>query len=219
MQTQIGGIGTKAIWAKVPLKVSAPKGNLRGGRTIKKTSRNDEFVDCLRAIANKADRQAFQDLFGHFAPRVKTYLLGLKVSGDEANDLVQEVFLTVWRKAHQYDPAKAYVSTWIFTIARNRLIDTRRKEKRFPADALKFEAETTNYETGDKVLEAKQQSKRVLKALSKLPADQQQGLRMAFLEGKTHSEVSTETGLPLGTIKSRIRLAFEKMRIDLETAK
>jgi RNA polymerase sigma-70 factor (ECF subfamily) len=216
MQVQIAGGNTSENWGKVLPNIPTNDRGLRRKKTMTRRPGKEKFEVLLVAVGQTRDRAAFKVLFAHFAPRVKTYLMGFKLSGRAAEDLVQEVFLTIWRKAGMFDPAKAKASTWIFTIARNRMIDEKRKEKRFPADELKHISETTLTETGEtKVLE-KETRDRVHKALKKLPDDQREILEMAFLKGLTHSEIAEATGLALGTIKSRIRLAFEKMRYNLE---
>jgi len=169
----------------------------------------------VAAVAQARDRAAFQALFDHFAPRVKGYLMRLGAGSAVAEDLAQEAMLAVWRKAGLFDPAKASASTWIFTIARNLRIDAIRKERRpepDPADPLQRpEAERAADETVDW---AKAED-RLRAALADLPREQSQVIELSFLAEKPHSVIAAELGLPLGTVKSRIRLAMARLRVAL----
>jgi len=167
------------------------------------------------AVAQARDRAAFQALFDHFAPRVKGYLMRLGAGGAVAEDLAQEAMLAVWRKAALFDPAKASASTWIFTIARNLRIDAIRKERRpepDPSDPALFpEAERSADETMDWV----KAENRLRAALAGLPPEQARIIELSFLAEKPHSLIASELGLPLGTVKSRIRLAMARLRAAL----
>jgi RNA polymerase sigma-70 factor (ECF subfamily) len=164
----------------------------------------------VEAVAARRDREAFLALYGFYAPRVKAYLI--RSGGSHlADETTQEAMLAVWRKAALFDPAKASASTWIFTIARNLFIDRKRRERRpeiDPSDPLLAEGETP----ADQALSARQSETRVRAALSSLPADQAQVITMAFFEDKPHSAIAAELKLPLGTVKSRLRLAFGRLR-------
>jgi RNA polymerase sigma factor (sigma-70 family) len=173
-------------------------------------------VGLLAAIARDQDRNAFVALFRDFAPRLKSYVLGLGVDGSGADDLVQDIMLTVWRRAAQYDPVKASPSTWIFTIARNRRIDLLRRDKRpqlDPHDPLLVPAPTP---APDGKLAADQASTALRRAMAKLPEEQAQLLRLAFFQDLSHSQIAAKLSMPLGTVKSRLRLALGKLRPQLE---
>jgi RNA polymerase sigma-70 factor (ECF subfamily) len=164
----------------------------------------------IGAVATRRDREAFLALYGFYAPRVKAYLIRIG-GGHLADETAQETMLAVWRKAALFDPEKASASTWIFTIARNLFIDRKRRERRpemDPSDPLLTEGDAP----ADQVLSARQSELRVRAALSSLPADQAQVIMMAFFEDKPHSAIAAELKLPLGTVKSRLRLAFGRLR-------
>jgi len=166
----------------------------------------------MQAIAVERNRRAFQMLYEYYAPRLKAYLMRSGSEGDQAEELVQECMTTVWRKAESFDPAQASVATWMFTIARNKRIDMYRRGRRpelSPEEpALLPQAEPL----ADRVVEATQDAERIAAAIATLPPEQAEMLRLAFYEDKAHSEIAEETQLPLGTVKSRLRLAMGRMR-------
>ena len=169
-------------------------------------------AELMRAIAAERSRDAFAELFGHFAPRIKAYLIRSGSDAVSAEELTQEAMLTVWRRAESFDSAQASVTTWMFTIARNKRIDAYRRMNRPELDpddpALQPEPEAMQ----DDTVEAEQTADAIREAIATLPEEQAAMLRMAFFEDKAHSEIAVETGLPLGTVKSRLRLALSKMR-------
>lgn len=173
---------------------------------------NDDLCGLVEAIAARRDRDAFARLFKHFAPRLKGF--GIRRGTDPASseELAQETMLTVWRKAETFDPRRATVSTWIFTIVRNKRIDLFRRTGH--ADADLDEARETVYEgpSADEELNKVQASLALRKAMKVLPEDQAAVLQKAFFEDKSHSIIAEELGLPLGTVKSRIRLALARLR-------
>ncbi|MDX5417486.1 MAG: sigma-70 family RNA polymerase sigma factor [Alphaproteobacteria bacterium] len=175
-----------------------------------------EMADLIASIASDADRTAFARLFGYYAPRVKSYLRRMRVEERLAEDISQEVMLTVWRKAAQFDRSKASAGTWIFTIARNRFIDRVRRESRpelDPAEPMLLPEETRPQ---DDALAGAEIGERVHAALGDLPPDQAEVVELSFLEGMPHSAIAERLGIPLGTVKSRLRLAFARLRPVLE---
>ncbi|ABC21526.1 Sigma-24 (FecI) [Rhodospirillum rubrum ATCC 11170] len=164
------------------------------------------------AIARSGDRAAFATLFTHYAPRLKSYLRRLGANDASAEEVAQEALLMVWRKAERFDPTKAGAATWIFTIARNLRIDMLRKERRPEIDPEDPLLEPSSPDAADILIEKDQRETRVRTALRSLPADQAEVVRLAFFEDLTHVEVADRLGLPLGTVKSRLRLAFSKVR-------
>ena len=175
-------------------------------------------ADLLSAIAERQDRAAFIRLFEEFAPRLKSYARRLGADGAVAEDLVQEVMLTAWTRAAQFDRTKASVATWLFTIARNRRIDMIRRERRPEPDPDDPALVRAPDPPADTVVEAEQHERLVRAALAELPEEQGRILRMAFFDDKSHSDIARELALPLGTVKSRVRLAMGKLRARLKDA-
>lgn len=178
-----------------------------------------EMAACIAAIANHADRTAFARLFGYYAPRLKSYLRRMRMDERLAEDLAQEVMITVWRKAVQFDPAKASAGTWIFTIARNRFIDTVRREKRPDFDPSDPMLQPEEARPADEEMAGAQIGLRVREAMKDLPPDQAEVVELSFLEGLPHSAIAEKLDIPLGTVKSRLRLAFARLRTALEDLK
>jgi RNA polymerase sigma factor (sigma-70 family) len=180
---------------------------------------NGDIGALIVAIAAARDMVAFEALFREFGPRIRAYLLKLTRDGQAAEDLLQETMLAIWRKAEQFDPARGQASAWIFTIARNIWIDAWRKQKRpaFDPDdpALVPAAEP---EAPD-VLEQKRNGAALHEALKTLPEEQIELIRLSFFDEASHSTIAARLGLPIGTVKSRIRLAFGRLRAALEELK
>lgn len=168
------------------------------------------WVECVLLIRDRQDKAAFSELFRHFAPRVKAFLMKSGADASMAEECAQDVMATLWRKSHLFDPARASVATWVFTIARNRRIDMLRKQRRPEPDELTWGPEPEPHAAD--VMELQQESTRLVKALSELPEKQRDLIQKAYFGDLSHSEIAAETGLPLGTIKSRIRLALERLR-------
>jgi RNA polymerase sigma-70 factor (ECF subfamily) len=168
----------------------------------------------MLAVREHRDRAAFSALFDHFAPRLKGFVMRSGTGSAQAEEIVQEVLLTVWRKAEQFDPARAQVSAWIYQIARNRQIDVIRKEGRPLPDELRENPATEP--DASQILAVEQEANQLKQALERLKPDQREIIRQAYLGELTQQEISTQTGLPLGTIKSRIRLGLERLRHELK---
>lgn len=170
----------------------------------------------LSEVAATGDRAAFTELFEHFAPRVKGFLMKGGASAEEAEDLAQDVMIKMLRRARQFDPARASVATWIFTIARNARIDAlrRRAKARFDQDDPSLQPEEEP--RADFLCELADRDQRIAEALRRLPAEQREVMRLHFYADESHAAIAEQLGVPLGTVKSRLRLAFEKVRQDLE---
>lgn len=185
------------------------------GRALKANKPESVYLsECIRKVAQSQDRQAFTVVFEHFAPRVKAYLVKTGASSSAAEECVQEAMVAVWNKAHLFDPRKANASTWIFTIARNKWIDSIRKQNRPEPDELSW-----NYETepnAEDMLVTEQESQKLAAAVASLPEKQLDLIKRAYYGDISHRDIAKQTGLPLGTIKSRIRLALDRLRYELD---
>lgn len=181
------------------------------GPTAASRRRSAHLDDLLVAVAG-GDRSAFVELFEHFAPRVKSYLMRLGCDMSAAEEIGQEVMVTVWRRAETFDRRQASASTWMFTIARNKRIDAVRRERRPEFDPTDPAFMPEPEIGGDMAVQAKQETATVVEAIAELPEEQGYLLRMAYYDDKPHSVIAAETGLPLGTVKSRLRLALTKLR-------
>jgi RNA polymerase sigma-70 factor (ECF subfamily) len=172
--------------------------------------------ELLARIALASDAAAFHELYQSYGPRVKAYLVRRGADAATAEDLAQETLLAVWRRAALFSSAKGSASTWIFSIARNLWIDRLRKEvpwQELPPAHL----EARSLEPSpDAVLSENEVKVRVRAALAALPAEQQRVLELAYLRGLSHGEIAAELGLPLGTVKSRVRLAYQRLRAQVE---
>ncbi|HSO46563.1 MAG TPA: sigma-70 family RNA polymerase sigma factor [Rhizobiaceae bacterium] len=176
----------------------------------------DEMTGLAGRVAQERDRQAFEILFDFFAPRINAYLRRLGLDPAGAEEICQEVMVTLWHKAAQYDPGKSTLSTWLFRIARNRRIDLARRDK---SDAFDQDDPTLLPEgdpSPDSGIDSALREMKVREAMSQLPPEQYDVIRFAFFMGYPHSQIAEETGLPIGTVKSRIRLAFARLKVILE---
>jgi RNA polymerase sigma-70 factor (ECF subfamily) len=180
------------------------------------TSQSEREQRLLAAVAESHDRGAFLALFNHFAPRLKGYMKKLGTPETLAEELAQDVMFTVWRKAESYDPAKSAVSSWVFTIARNLRIDALRREQRRVLDPNEPSLTPPPAPLADAQIQSSQQDRRVRDLLDHLPKEQAAVVSLAFYEGKSHGEIAAYLAIPLGTVKSRMRLAFQHLRDALE---
>lgn len=174
------------------------------------TNTTKDWTAQIYAIRDKQDQAAFAELFAHFAPRVKGFLMKSGADASLAEECTQEVMATLWRKAHMFDPARASAATWIYTIARNRKIDALRKQRRPEPEDLPWGPEAEP-EQAD-AIGLKQETEQLAVAIKELPEKQRNLIEQAYFGDLSHSEIAEITGLPLGTIKSRIRLALERLR-------
>ena len=175
---------------------------------------NTKWVECMSRVSAERDRAAFAAIFDHFGPRVKAFLIKSGSSVSMAEECTQDVMITLWRKADMFDPSRASVATWIFTIARNRRIDLLRKERRPEPEELTWGPEADP--EPEELLGLQQESSQLVEAIATLPDKQRDLIQKAYFGDLTHAEIASETGLPLGTIKSRIRLALERLRHNMK---
>ena len=172
-----------------------------------------DFSKMIQAIAEHQDKSSFVKLFEHFAPRVKSYLMRGGTNEEFADELAQETMLAIWNKAANFDPKKAGASTWIFTIARNKKIDAlRSRGQRYDVNIDEIETLTDNSVDSTENLIREDETFAIAEAIKKLPEEQAELIRLSFFDGKSHSEIAAEKNLPLGTVKSRMRLALERLR-------
>lgn len=175
------------------------------------------WSDQMAAVAQHRDRDSFMRIYDHYAPRLQRYLLGLGVNASQAEELVQEALIRLWRKASQFNPARANLSTWLFRIARNLYIDSVRREPNWRPveDALDYLHEEQTPMRGTQA-ESYAEQANLRRAIRELPATQARLVRMSYFEAKSHSEIAAELDMALGTVKSSLRRAFGKLRASLE---
>lgn len=191
-------------------KASATSGTLSEGE-------RDRFADLMEAVAIYKDKAAYGELFAYYGPRVKAYLMRLGADNALAEELAQDVMVTVWRKADLFDRTQASVSTWLFRVARNKRIDAIRrttKPELDPNDPLLLPSAPP---AADSLITGAERDQLVRAAIVDLPEEQRQLLHQAFYDGLSHREIAEQTGTPLGTVKSRLRLAFLKLRSKLDS--
>jgi RNA polymerase sigma-70 factor, ECF subfamily len=189
-------------------------------RRLTATGTRGVMSDLLTRIANDRSDDAFRKLFETYAPKIKAFMTRQGADPGTAEELTQDTLLMVWRKAALYSPEKGNPTTWIFTIARNLRIDRLRRE--FPWQeftSAMAEAIPSDERAPDDKVSDHQRQVRVRDVLTTLPPEQREVVTLAFIEGLSHSEISTRLSLPLGTVKSRFRLAYHKVRVALEDLK
>jgi RNA polymerase sigma-70 factor (ECF subfamily) len=182
------------------------------GRTVENGTAEEDWTALLIRVRDCRDKAAFAALYRQFAPRVKAFLMKSGAGEALAEEAAQDVMATLWQKAALYDPARASVATWVFTIARNRRIDALRRTRPEPEE-LPWGPEPEPDQA--EAYEAAEDTRRLGEAIAQLPQKQRELIERAYYGELSHTEIAAETGLPLGTIKSRIRLALERLRQQL----
>lgn len=182
--------------------------------------RKDPWGALLEKVGKHQDRAAYQALFEHFAPQIKYYAISNGIA-NHAEELVQEVFISIWRRSCLYDWRKAAASTWIFTIARNQRIDMLRKLQRRSAEMVVetedlWQIPGENEDEPVTSLHRLMSERRIRESLTHLPEEQITVIAKVYMEHKSHQMVADELGIPLGTVKSRVRLALNKLRVILQ---
>jgi RNA polymerase sigma-70 factor (ECF subfamily) len=170
----------------------------------------NQLAALVESVALRRDRAAFIELFNHFAPRLKAFMLRGGADPETAEQIAQEAMITVWNKADQFDPSRGSLSTWIFTIARNKRVNMLRRQVRPEIDDFS-QSSVYDRPLPDSQLSLAQSSAALRDTIALLPPEQQQVLQLVFFEEKSHGPISVELGLPLGTVKSRIRLALARL--------
>jgi len=174
------------------------------------------MAELLQRIADRKDVEAFRRLFETFGPRVKSYMMRQGADAATAEELMQEALLTVWRKAALYSSEKGNASTWIFAIARNLRIDRLRRETVFQELPDAYAELASEEALPDETAVLGERQRRIRAALDELPEEQRAIIMLSFVDGLSHSEIAEQTGLALGTVKSRMRLAYQKLRDQIE---
>lgn len=174
----------------------------------------EDWTRTLVKMASTQDKSLYVLLYRHFAPKVKAYITRLGVSEATADELTQEAMLNMWRKAHLFDPAKSAASTWLFTLARNQSIDWMRRQK-YPEYSLDRMEKNLEDASDPDTAEKHVSSHRMTQMINQLPENQAQVIYMSFFEGRSHAEIADRLMIPLGSVKSRIRLAVEKLKLTL----
>ena len=190
-------------------RLEADRASAKGQRPAVVT---DDLNDLLTAVGAQRDGRAFTMLFDHFRPRLQAQMVRGGLAPFAAEDVTQDVMETIWRKAHLYDPHKSAAATWVFHIARNRRIDLRRRSREFSDVAEDLLVIADPAEDNDNCLDAARRDAQVRTALDALPREQIALVRLAFFEGLSHSTIARRLQLPIGTVKSRLRLAFVRLR-------
>jgi len=173
----------------------------------------------VRAIATDRDRESFKTLFRYYAPRVQGMLMRSGASREMAEEIAQETLVTIWRKADSYDPGRATVSAWVFTIARNLRIDRFRRDSRARLHEVYELVQPAESPSPEAPLETVEQERLVRSALDRLPEEQVRVIELSFFEGRAHGDIAERLGIPLGTVKSRLRLAMARLRDFLGESK
>lgn len=185
-------------------------------------SEKDYWAARLVAIAERQDREAFHEIFDHFGPRIQGWLVKTGASPAEAEELIQEAMIKVWQRAKQFNPAKASASSWLFAIARNQRIDVIRKQnvrsRATDAFALEYPLHTEQGESPDDGVLGEDRRRRLESGMKKLPPEQASIVELAFFDGLSHRQIAARLSLPIGTVKSRIRLAFARLKNELVEA-
>ncbi len=178
----------------------------------------NEHAALVASVAERRDREAFATLFDYYSPRLQAYLLRLGADGATAEEITQETMVTLWRKAELFDPGKSSLATWLYRVARNRRIDIARRDRVDFVDPAEYALDIPDDKApdADGQLDAQTREDVLRGAMKELPEEQLALVRLAFFDSLSHSEIAARTGLPLGTVKSRIRLAFSRLRRALE---
>ncbi|MDQ0438288.1 RNA polymerase sigma-70 factor (ECF subfamily) [Kaistia dalseonensis] len=200
-----------AVESSMNGRIQSSSPDADGALMLAQPSGRPDFGRLIEAVAQHRDRQAFAELFAYFAPRLKSYLIRTGAAAGTAEDFAQEAMMTVWRKAALFDRERAGASTWVFTIARNLRIDAARRDGKALRE-LDLSELPNDPAQPDQILSGIDDEARIRAALEALSADQARVVRLSFFHDKAHAEIAQELGLPLGTVKSRLRLAMIKLR-------
>ncbi len=210
----IAAIRSVAVLSRTAV-VLPRSGRERASTAIRKGPKpNVNWADLIGRVASERDREAFKSLFDHFAPRIKGFMIKAGSDADEAEEIAQETMIAVWRKASQFDPVSTGAAAWIYTIARNLRIDHVRRAARIGklGRATELESETDPTASADTLILRVEDTSRVRAALESLSSEQSKVIRLSFIEERPHPDIAELLQIPLGTVKSRIRLAMNRLR-------
>ena len=171
----------------------------------------------MASIRDKKCQSSLTELFSIYGPKLKGWLMARGVGNGAAEDIVQDVMITVWTKAHLFDAAKASFATWIYRTTRNRWIDHQRKHSRMDVREPEFMKIIVDDEvpSAEHNFMLEQDAEKLYAEIEKLSETQKAAVRMAFMEFKTHKDISEQTGIPLGTVKTRIRSAVQSLKANM----
>jgi RNA polymerase sigma-70 factor (ECF subfamily) len=175
------------------------------------------LIEALVAVSVSRDKKAFAKLFDYFAPKIKRF--GIKQLGSEAlaMELVQDTMTSVWKKAHLYHPSKGAATTWVYTVMRNASFDTLRKMKSNKEESISDELWPMIQEPGSAFGESFDhlEDKRIKRFIDTLPQAQKEILWGVYFQDLSQEQLAEQLNIPLGTVKSRLRLALQKLRVEL----
>lgn len=174
---------------------------------------DDKAAIDAAAVARIAggDAAALRDLYDRYGAVVHSFAYRLTRDATLAEETVQDVFVTLWRRAADFDPTRAKLTTWLFVVARNRAIELGRQKARRPELRDDLDPGGEAPDPADLVAVA-DEAQRLAEAVAELPEEQLEVLRLAYFDGLSHSEIAEVIGLPLGTVKGRMRLAVQRLR-------
>jgi RNA polymerase sigma factor (sigma-70 family) len=167
------------------------------------------------------DAVALKELYDRYGKVVYSFAYRLTGDATLAEECVQDVFVALWRRAADFDPTRAKLTTWLFVVARNRAVDLGQQKARRPELRDELEPAGTAADPADLAANA-DEAQRLAEAMAELPEEQLSVLRLAYFDGLSHAEIAELIGIPLGTVKGRVRLALERLRglsthYDLQT--
>ena len=219
---RIFDIAFAARFAQLPFRAKLALSRFKDTMVTKEVVEGDprpkpsELAESILKIANDRDEAAFNVLFRYFAPRIKSYCLRIGADTSSAEEITQEAMVSIWRNAAQFDPSKSSPSTWIFTIARNLTIDRFRRTRRPQFDPHDPALVPDDQPAPDRLVEEAERQGNIRSIMETLSSNERNVLMLSFYESFSHSEISKRLGIPVGTVKSRIRLAFAKIRSSLD---
>ncbi len=186
------------------------------GRLHHPSASNEDLADLVGRIGASRDKQAFAILYSLLGPKIRGFLVSAGAREAQAEELTQEVMLVVWQRAAEFDPRRSSVTSWIYRIARNRRIDAARREQTRRANPYDPILLREAPQKPDEALSERLAEEQLNDAIGTLSPEQSDLLRLSFFDELSHRGIAEETGLPLGTVKSRLRLGLDHLRKALD---